>query len=330
MQESADQSTVHGSQKPTSAIIIANPSAGSYKHNQQQIQDTLVYLRERGWQVELKLTKQAGDGRYLAKEAVRQQCDVLIAVGGDGTINEVIQELAGSETALGVLPSGTVNVWAREIGIPLTNHGAREVLVSGQIRRIDLGQVNQRYFLLMCSLGFDAEVAHTIEQQRSKRFGILKYIVLGTWLGLGYSSFTAFLQVGQRTIRMRSLQVIFGNTQLYAGAIRITWRARCDDGLLDFCVVRNQNIFGRISVLIDFLLRRKGRQQWVRYEAAKEIKLHTSRPVAIQVDGDPEGHTSKRGFPATVIRVAPGALKVLVPQELPEGLFTQPALPVEH
>jgi len=102
----------------TTAILIANPTSGSYIFNAQQIKDTITFLREHGWQDELKLTAAAGDARRFAHEAVEQRINVVVAVGGDGTINEIIQELAGSDTALGVLPSGTVNVWAREMGIP--------------------------------------------------------------------------------------------------------------------------------------------------------------------------------------------------------------------
>ncbi len=311
-------------QKRTTAIIIANPTAGSYEHNRLQIQETVSFLNDHGWDAELKLTKGPGDGGRLAQEAVEQKYDAVIAVGGDGTINEIIQKLAGSETALGVLPSGTINVWAREVGIPLENEGARDVLVHGQVRRIDLGHVNERYFLLMATLGLDAEVTHAVEKKPVKKWGVLGYIFLGTWLGLGYPNFTVFIQKGERTIRARALEVIFGNTQLYAGALKFTWRAKCDDGKLDLAVVYSQDLPGRFRVLLDFLLRRERRQRWVRYDNVEDVKIHTNTPVAIQVDGDPEGRTNKRGFPATTFRVVPGALKVIVPEVLPEDLFSQP------
>jgi diacylglycerol kinase (ATP) len=311
--------------QPRSAIIIANPTAGTYQQHRQQIEETLTDLREHGWEIELKLTENAGDARRLAQEAVAQKLDVVIAVGGDGTINEIIQELARSKTALGVLPSGTVNVWAREVGIPLDNQGAREVLLTGQTRRIDLGQVNdERYFLLMASIGFDAEVTQTIEHKPIKRFGVLGYIFLGTWLGLGYPNFVVSLQTPGRLIRARALQVIFGNTQLYAGAVRFTWQASCDDGLLDISLVHSQSAFGRVRLYLDFLLGQKWqRKRWVRYESTTEVKLHTNIPVALQVDGDPLGYTSQKRTEPTVIRVVPDALKVIVPQEVSEDLFSQ-------
>src|SRR5947207_1773447 len=137
MQEKTLGDTSGYRRSPTSALIIANPTSGSYTQHIYQLEETLSFLRCHGWQVELKLTQVAGDAQRLALEAVEQNIDVVIAVGGDGTINEIIQALAGSQTALGVLPGGTANVWAREVGIPLDVSGAREVLVHGQTRRID-------------------------------------------------------------------------------------------------------------------------------------------------------------------------------------------------
>jgi YegS/Rv2252/BmrU family lipid kinase len=308
----------------TTAILIANPTSGSYIFQAQQIRDTITFLQEHGWQAELKLTSAAGDARRLAREAVEQKVDVVVAVGGDGTINEIIQELAGSETALGVLPSGTVNVWAREVGIPLDNTGAREVLLQGQTRRIDLGKIGERYFQLMVGIGLDGEVTHAVEKKPAKRLGALGYWLVGAWLGLGYRGFAITMYVDKRRVKTHALQVIIGNTQLYGGAIKYTWQAQCDDGLLDICIVRRQSMHRRPLVLLDFLLHREQRRQWVRYEKCTQVKVRTRHPVAIQIDGDPMGYTAQ-GYPATTISIVPRALKVLVPKNTPEGLFSQPS-----
>jgi diacylglycerol kinase family enzyme len=123
------------------------------------------------------LTEAAGDGRRLAREAVTQKAEMVIAAGGDGTIREVIQELAGTETALGVLPIGTVNDWARETGIPLDVHGACEILVHGRTRRVDLGRVNGHYFLLMVGSGLDGKITQKVEHHPLKRLGVVGYLL---------------------------------------------------------------------------------------------------------------------------------------------------------
>ncbi|HYT35088.1 MAG TPA: diacylglycerol kinase family protein [Ktedonobacteraceae bacterium] len=302
-------------QTSCSAVVIANPTSGSYIYHTRQLEETLAFLRAAGWQIELQLTKEAGDACRLARQAVARKTNVVVAVGGDGTINEIIQELAGSETALGVLPMGTVNVWARETNIPLDVTGAREVLLHGVTRRIDLGKVNDRYFLLMAGIGFDAAVTRAVENKPVKRLGVLGYLLVGAWLGLGYESFRAHLTINGRVIKKNALQIVVGNTQLYAGAIKYTWQAKCDDGLLDVCVVRKRSMLGRIVVLWDFLFNREQRRQWVSYQRFKALEVRTRKPVAIQVDGDPFGYT-----PARFI-VAPKALKVIVPRQTP-GLFS--------
>jgi len=302
---------------PLSAVIIANPVSGSFlQHYTQSLDETLNFLRQQNWRVELNITKAPGEARQLAHEAMSQQVDIVIAAGGDGTINEIIQELAGSETVLGVLPCGTGNIWAREMGIPLQMVDARKVLLNGQIRCIDLGRCNDRYFMLMAGVGIDGAVTQAVEKMPIKRLGMFGYALIATWLGLGYPGFQARLRINhKRPVKLRALQIIVGNTQLYGGALKFTWEAKCDDGQLDVCVVRKRSMLGRIIVVIDFLLRRKNRQQWVRYYTATSLEINTRQPVAIQIDGEPIGYT-----PASFI-VAPRALKVLVPQSIPEGLF---------
>jgi diacylglycerol kinase (ATP) len=297
------------------AVMIANPSSGSYARSAHDVEETMAFLQQAGWQVDLLLTEAAGDGRRLACEAVRRKADVVIAAGGDGTINEVIQELVGSETALGVLPIGTVNVWAREMAIPLESVGAREVLLHGTTRRVDLGRINDRHFLLMVGIGFDGEVAQAVETTHFKRFGVLGYVLTTLRTSFGFRGFRVALTIDTHKVRTRALQIVIGNTQLYGGAITFTWHATCDDGLLDVCIVHPGSRWRYLLLLRDLLLQRKQERQLVSYETCTSLEIRTRRPIAMQIDGDAAGQT-----PAT-IRVVPGALKVLVPQAKPEGIF---------
>jgi diacylglycerol kinase (ATP) len=301
------------------AVIIANPTSGSgvFAHHTHRLHETLSFLRSHGWRVELCYTQKPGDAQRLARNAVEQKTDLVIAVGGDGTINEIIQELAGSETALGVLPTGTVNVWAREMGIPFDVAGARNVLLRGQTRRVDLGCVNGRYFLMTVGIGLDGTITQAVEKKPLKRLGIFGYFLAATWLGPGYQSFPITLHRDGNTVNVRALQIFIGNTQLYAGAFKFTWQAKCDDGLLDLCIVRKRGPLGRFVVLWDFILRREKRRLWVRYETFTSIEIDSPQPIAIQVDGESAGYT-----PAT-FSIVPGGLKVIVPQKAPAGLFSQ-------
>src|SRR5215469_242287 len=259
------------------AVIIANPTSGNggFPLQNRHFDETLAFLRKQGWKAEIWYTQSSGDGEQLAQKAVKQKVNLVIAAGGDGTINEIIQGLAGSETTLGVLPGGTVNVWARELGIPLDDAGARNILVHGQARRIDLGSVNGRYFLLMAGIGFDGEVTQAVEGKPLKRLGILGYTLAVLWLGPGYRGFPVVAQIDRYVVKTRALQIFVGNTQLYAGAVKFTWQAKCDDGLLDLCIVCKRNLLGRIVVLWDFLLGREKRHLWVRYDTFTSLKIET-------------------------------------------------------
>lgn len=308
--------------QPTSAVLIANPTSGSYVNNKKQVDETVRFLQKQGWDAHLQLTQKQGDAGRIAHEAVKQNIDVVVAIGGDGTINEVIQELAGSETALGILPSGTINVWAREVGIPLENGAAREILLQGQRRRIDLGKVNDRYFLLMAGVGLDAEVTHEVEQRPAKKLGVLGYLLVGLWKALTFKGFRVYLHIdGKEAIKTHAMQIVIGNTQLYGGAIKYTWQAKCNDGLLDVCIVRSQGLINTVLMGIDVLLHRRQRWQWARYEQCKEVEIRTRHASAIQVDGDPSGFTSEHGAQPTIFKVMPRALNVIVPEEVPACLF---------
>lgn len=324
MQENMLALTSRQTQPKSSAILIANPTSGSYFLGARQIKETITYLQQQGWEARLQLTKEAGDARRIAREAVEHGVGVVVAVGGDGTINEIIQELAGSETALGVLPSGTVNVWAREVGIPLDKTLARDILVHGQTRRIDLGKINDHYFMLMAGIGIDGEITHAVEKKPAKRLGVLGYLLVGAWLGLGYPAFRARLEIDeQSSFKTSALQIIIGNTQLYGGAIKCTWKAKCDDGLLDICIIRKRSLLGRLVVAGDFLLRRNERGRHIRYETCRSLKVYTRRPIAIQADGDPKAYTTGDASIPTTINIVPKALKVIVSSNAPEDLFSK-------
>lgn len=315
----SDETTIQASAAVAcmKAVIITNPVSGSFPHHHPDHQDTLAFFQAHGWDIELWPTGGPGDARTLSLRAVEQGIQLVIAAGGDGTINEIIQGLAGSETALGVLPTGTVNVWAREMGIPLDTAKAREVLLHGNTRFVDLGCVNDHYFLLMVGVGLDGEVAQAVEHRPLKRLGVLGYALAALWFGPGYVGFPVTLKIDDaQPVRTRALQIVIGNTRLYAGAFKFTWLARCDDGLLDLCVVYQRGLWGRLVILRDFVLRREQRRLWVHYNTFKAMSIETPRPVAIQIDGDPAGYT-----PAT-FAIVPGSLKVLVPQGTAEELFS--------
>lgn len=319
--------TIRGraSMAPAVARIIVNPVSGSV-HGQgglDELDATADWLTEHDLPTEVCLTDGPGSARRLAGEAVAAGMRLVVAAGGDGTVNEVIQALADHPaTALGVLPLGTVNVWAREVNIPLNLAEARMVLLQGVRRRIDLGRAGNRYFLLMAGIGIDAEVARRVEHQVLKRFGLKLLGYLATAGVLSFTQRPAKIWV-RRDGRRRSthaVQILIGNTRLYGGALAFTQRAVADDGWLDVVFVGGRLLRHRAQVFVRALLRRPSLGPHARYDRIRSIRLESTTPLSVQVDGEVIGY-----LPMT-FTAHPRALTVVVPPTAPDGLFSQPPI----
>ncbi|MGH2409754.1 MAG: diacylglycerol/lipid kinase family protein [Chloroflexota bacterium] len=167
-------------ERPMKATLVYNPRAGR-SLGSGGLGPAIEFLRREGWELSIQPSSGPGDATQIARAASAANDEVLLVAGGDGTLNEAVQGVAGSETALGYLPYGTMNVWARELHIPLNMSHAARAIARGHIERVDLGIANDRYFLLMAGIGFDSELirrAKSLERHKP-RFGILPYVLAG-------------------------------------------------------------------------------------------------------------------------------------------------------
>jgi diacylglycerol kinase (ATP) len=306
------------------ARIIANPNSGSMRGELSfdDLEKTARWMTERGIPSEVCYTERPGHARELATEAVKAGMDIVVAAGGDGTVNEVVQALAGQNTALGVLPIGTVNVWAREMGIPLRLSQARELIVSGVRRRVDLGRAGSHYFLLMAGIGFDAEVARRVDRGPLARWGLklLDYAATASYMGVTQRPARIWMRLDGRRRTTDALMVLIGNTRLYGGAFRIAKDAIADDGLLDVVIIGGGGTLARLSLLARALARHRSLGPRVRYERCRTIRLESGVPLPVQVDGDVIGT-----LPMT-FSVSPRALSVIVSPQAPADLFAREPL----
>jgi YegS/Rv2252/BmrU family lipid kinase len=295
---------------------LVNPTAGLRRTSLGQVEEL---LRARGAAVETALTTRPGDGIEIARQAAAAGADVLLACGGDGTLNEAVNGLAGTQTALAVLPAGTVNVWAREVGIPLDPAKALNLLWDGERRWIDLGRAGERYFLMMAGIGFDADVAAQVTRPEKRRWGALAYVVRGVIAALTWPGQRMRLLLDGRALRRHGLFLVVGNTRLYGGVVTITHQAIADDGLLDVCLFDGGGVLERLAHFARLVTRSHTSVPSVEYYRARRITLVTRPRVRVQVDGDTIGWT-----PMTFAAV-PHALKVIVPRGHGNGLFLDPA-----
>jgi diacylglycerol kinase (ATP) len=309
---------------PTRAVLIQNPTAGQGDW-QEQIHAALATFEKAGWEIALRETTKQGDATRFAKEAVEEGRDVVVVAGGDGTVNEALQGLAEqTHTALAVLPGGTVNVWATELGSGDGQEDIAARIVSGRRRRIDVGRANERYFMMMASAGFDAETSALVSdtpelKQVKRRAGPLAYALAAAQTLRTFRGRRLLLEVDGRPVRRRALMVIVGNTRLYGGIAQITYQAHADDGFLDLCVLTGHGPLDLARRFVSVMLRRQRRDDDIDYRKVRRVTLatvDTTRPLRVQADGEDIGAT-----PVT-LEVLPAALEVIVFPDTPPGFLS--------
>jgi len=297
--------------QPARPCLIFNPMAQGGKASRFRSHPDLP----RG-QIVLLATAAAGDARRLAAKAVREGFRTIIAAGGDGTVNEVLNGICdvpdGLKVArLGLLPLGTVNVFARELRFPLRTGPAWKVLAAGRERTIDLGvadfQLNgapcRRYFVQLAGAGLDSRAIELTEWEIKKKFGPLAYVYAGL-KALREVKPVITVQAG-RTLAGEWVAV--GNGRYYGAPLAVFPKARLDDGLLDICVLPKTGFgtfFGALAGLpLGQIHRFCGAQQ----HAAATFTLTASSRAVLQLDGENVGE-----LPAA-LSLQPKALRVIVP-----------------
>jgi len=305
------------------AMLIFNPAAGG-RDVDRELEQVMAYWEGRGWQVSFRDTWGPGDATTFAREAVVTGYQAVFVAGGDGTVGEAADGLAGSDTALGVLPTGVGNVWALEMGIPtpspLRRHSlldAAEVLAEGEIRRIDLGRAGQRHFILWAGIGLDAKVTERIEPRArpTKRLGTLAYVVAAVLVAKDFRGTRTRVVIDGHSINTRCILVIVSNAQLYAKLVRVAAEAYLDDGLLDVCIFKGVNLASTVHHAIKVFARRHLRDPQVEYYQCRKVSISTATPLSVQVDGDLIGTTPME------FEIVPQALNIIVPQSSSKRLF---------
>jgi len=299
------------------ALVIVNPAA----HNlpkRSRLDEARRWLDEQGWRTEWVETEGRRQATELAARAAERGLPLVIVCGGDGSLNDAANGLAGTETALAMLPAGTVNIWARETGIPLDTLEAAKAAVMGERRRVDLGKAGERYFLLMAGYGLDGAIARRVSHGVKRRLGAAAYAIAAVRESLSYRGSIVRLRLDEEEREARVLMLVAGNTRNYAGLVEITPEALVDDGLLDVCVYQGRGTLEIVLHVLKTLLRRHRKSRRVLYRKVRRLEMGWQTPLPAQLDGD-EFEES----PAAVT-VAPGALWVVVPAGVRRPLFSRP------
>jgi diacylglycerol kinase (ATP) len=287
------------------AIFNSHSGGGGYRRDLPLILDS---LRGLGYDVEERETAGVGDATRLAREAVEQGLDLVCAIGGDGTVNETINGLAGAEVPLAIVPTGTVNVLAMELGIPLELPDAVKLLEVGTVSWIDLGLAGDRYFALMAGVGMDAAVVASLNPVLKKAFKEAAFAVQGLANYLTKEEPLIRVTTAERTVE--GYFAVFGNSSNYGGGFGITPLADMRDGLLDVCVLKDKSFLSTIwywsAALINAHIKHP-KVEYFRTEAAEIVTVEEGKEVLVQTDGEVSGK-----LPLTC-RVVPRSLRVVVP-----------------
>lgn len=273
-------------------------------------------------------TTKRGDALAAAKQAADAQYNRVVVAAGDGTINEAVNALVRTDTALGIIPCGTGNVLALNLGIPKDTDRACAIVAGNTLHTLDVGRVesaNQRigesanridpprYFLLMAGAGFDAHVVHQVSAERKLRLKDYAYLVTSfeeffQWKASDYTIMIDDTETGRaETLHRRAWLAVIGNAPSYAWSIKITSLAQMNDGLLDLALFTGQNKLTHVRQVVSTLLGQHLGDEAIEYRKARKLTIDADPPVPVQLDGDSLTCTPVR------IEAVPQALKVIAP-----------------
>jgi diacylglycerol kinase (ATP) len=278
--------------------IIINPAARGAKAR-------LARLEKIARGAIIKTTSGPGDAEAQAERAVEQGYTTIVAAGGDGTVNEVVNGIGVAPVSLGILPMGTVNVFAMELGIPLNLDKAWKVVRAKKTRAIDLASANGHFFVQMAGIGFDAQVVKENSRATKRVLGPLSYLLTATKVAVAKAPRLRVLCHGKMVAE--GSFVLVGNGRFYGGPFSLFNEASLEDGLLDVCVFRGSDYLSIIRYMRGALFGSLSRFSDVHYFKTKNLVVEANREVPLEVDGELIGHSPVR------FAIKPGKLNVLTP-----------------
>lgn len=286
------------------ALLLANRHA---RHGQERLPQAIDCLRKLGFQM---IEESTEDPKRLPEiiRRYKDQVDLVIIGGGDGTLNAAVDGLMDTQLTLGILPLGTANDLARTLGIPNSLPEACEIIAKGQVQRIDLGWVNGKHFFNVASLGLSVQITQRLTKEAKRRWGVFAYAA--TALGVIWQSrpFRAEIRLKGESISVKTVQIAVGNGRYYGGGMTVTHDATIDDQRLDLYSLEIGHWWQMIALLPAMRSGEHTSLPGVRALRAKEIEVYTSKPLPINTDGEITTYTPAQ------FRVIPQALAVLVPQ----------------
>jgi diacylglycerol kinase (ATP) len=296
----------------THALVLGRKRKG--RQIGEAVRETQQRLEAAGWEVESKVVLRKKDLRKLARKAVKDELDMVVAVGGDGAVFQVVNSLAESEVVLGIIPKGTGNLLAGNLEIPKPIDKAVGVLLEGKPRTIDLGRVTldgaDKDFAVACGIGFDAVVMDTTEADQKRRWGKLAYVASAVREGRKVREVRHEITIDGSTIKTAAAQVFIANFGRIGSIVEPRRRVIADDGKFDVFVVKAggpvEGLLAGWSALRQRQLGETSDRRVLRARAV-EVTVKSNPPQLVETDGTVIGKT-----PISA-RIRPAALRVMAP-----------------
>lgn len=285
--------------------FIINPISGTQNKKKlpKLIADT---LDPQQWLWNIVFTEYKGHAVELARQYAAMGFDAVVAVGGDGTINEVAQGLCDSNTAMGILPMGSGNGLARHLSIPVRTQKALEMLNRCEPIRIDYGMANDRLFVSTCGTGFDALVAYDFATAGTRGFKTYLSRVMKDLVGYHPDTYRIELE-GGKVMEHKAFLLTFANSSQWGYEAKIAPKASVQDGLMDICMMSPQAWLGAPSMAVRLFTGNLDSSLFMDTFRAKDVVLHCEEESPFHIDGDPVKMAKD-----VHIRIVPEGLKVLV------------------
>jgi len=293
------------------AIVIVNPISG-HRSRLVTVEGLAAGLARHGVLLEVWPTEGPGDARRLARKAAAEGVDMVVAAGGDGTVNETahgLLESGGAGTHLGILPFGTSNLVARELAIPLDPQGAAAVLATGEPVRMDVGIVNGRPFLACVGVGWDAHVVRNLSASRKGHIRFHSYLGPMLRAAFKYPFHRLTVTTAEGETAAGELAIVL-NARPYAAFFTPVPQARSDDGFLDCLVLEKRGALDLPRWLWRGLRGTLSTDKCATVLRSTGFRIDAEEPIDYQIDGDVGAET-----PVDIL-VRPGALRVLAPAPL--------------
>jgi lipid kinase YegS len=288
-------------------LVLNGKAAGN-----DALRIAVVGQREVGHRIEVRVTWEKGDAQRFASEA--GEVDLLIAAGGDGTLNEVVHGLMDlsmdARPVLGVVPLGTANDFATGCGIPREPETALALCLEGEAVPIDVGKANEHWFLNAASVGFGAEVTATTSPELKRLLGPAAYTVMGAILAMNVHHYHGRLILPDREIIGSSPVAIVGNGRQTGGGFQVAPRARINDGLLDVLVVRHIPATAALTAARE-LQQLSPNGKYISYWQTPWAEVHPEEAIPVNLDGEPVRFSSVR------YEAVPKAIRLVVPPNCP-------------